>query len=91
MILESGWMEMTDGPSRFKSIIDPIVENNIDHVKGNRFMTGKAFDKIPKVRYFGNVNILLTKNHSGYWHIADSQSGYTSCNKSFKTIKWRNV
>ena len=80
-------------PLDLKSIIDPIVENNIDYVKGNRFMTGKAFDKIPKVRYFRNAILsLLTKITSGYWHIADSQSGYTSCNsKVLKTIKWRQM
>ena len=58
-------MDMMD-PLDLKSIIDPIVENNIDYVKGNRFMTGKAFDKIPKVRYFGNAILsLLTKSPRG--------------------------
>jgi len=34
---------------------------------------------IPRVRYLGNAFLsLLTKIASGYWHIADSQSGYTA-------------
>jgi hypothetical protein len=34
---------------------------------------------IPHYRYLGNsVLSLLTKISSGYWHIADSQSGYTA-------------
>jgi hypothetical protein len=34
---------------------------------------------IPKHRYLGNsVLSFLTKVASGYWHIADSQSGYTA-------------
>ena len=32
----------------YQKYIDPIVENNIDYVKGNRFTTGKAFDKISR-------------------------------------------
>jgi hypothetical protein len=34
---------------------------------------------IPRYRYLGNAVLsLLTKIASGYWHIADSQSGYTA-------------
>jgi len=34
---------------------------------------------IPKYRYIGNSFLsLFTKIASGYWHIADSQSGYTA-------------
>jgi hypothetical protein len=34
---------------------------------------------IPRYRYLGNAVLsLLTKVASGYWHVADSQSGYTA-------------
>ena len=34
---------------------------------------------IPRYRYLGNALLsLLTKIASGYWHVADSQSGYTA-------------
>ena len=34
---------------------------------------------IPRSRYFGNAVLsLLTKIASGYWHVADSQAGYTA-------------
>ena len=77
-------------PKELSSLIDPIINDNIDYVKGNRFMTGEAYSKIPKVRYFGNAILsLLTKIVSGYWHVADSQSGYTACNhKVLKIINW---
>ncbi len=77
-------------PKELSSLIDPIINDHIDYVKGNRFMTGEAYLKIPKVRYFGNAVLsLLTKIVSGYWHVADSQSGYTACNhKVLKTINW---
>lgn len=36
--------------------------------------------------------MLLTKIVSGYWHIADSQSGYTVINKkALNTIDWDNM
>jgi hypothetical protein len=38
---------------------------------------------IPKYRYIGNSFLsLLTKIASGYWHVADSQSGYTAISLS---------
>ena len=36
---------------------------------------------IPRTRYLGNAVLsFLTKIASGYWHVADSQSGYTAVN-----------
>ena len=77
-------------PSELIHLIDPIIDHDIDYVKGNRFMTGEAYEKIPKIRYFGNAILsLFTKIISGYWHVSDSQSGYTCCNKKvLSTIDW---
>jgi hypothetical protein len=37
---------------------------------------------MPRTRYLGNAVLsMLTKIASGYWHIADSQSGYTAIGK----------
>ena len=37
---------------------------------------------IPRTRYLGNAVLsMLTKIASGYWHVADSQSGYTAISK----------
>lgn len=79
-------MDATEMPT----LLDPIIEKNYDYTKGNRLFTGEAWKMIPKVRYFGNsVLSLMTKVASGYWHIADSQSGYTAINKkALHTIKW---
>ncbi|MFH0925910.1 MAG: glycosyltransferase family 2 protein [bacterium] len=69
-------------PSVLPLLLDPVVEDKTDYSKGNRLFTGEAYRKIPKVRYFGNGFLsLFTKIASGYWHIADSQSGYTVINK----------
>jgi glycosyltransferase involved in cell wall biosynthesis len=66
-------------PHDLPRLLDPIVNGEIDYSKGNRLFTGKAWRIIPKTRYLGNAVLsFLTKIASGYWHIADSQSGYTA-------------
>lgn len=77
-------------PEDLPSILDPVVEDKADYSKGNRLFTGEAYKEIPKVRYFGNAFLsLLTKIASGYWHVADFQSGYTAINKhAIHTIDW---
>ena len=69
-------------PEDLPNLLDPVVSGEVDYSKGNRLISGEAFKKIPRIRYFGNsVLSLLTKIASGYWHIADSQTGYTAINK----------
>lgn len=77
-------------PDDLPNILDPIITGEVDYTKGNRLFTGEAYRKIPNIRYFGNsILSLLTKIASGYWHIADSQSGYTAMNKKvLNTIDW---
>ncbi len=77
-------------PADLPALLDPVVEERADYAKGNRLFTGEAYQKIPKIRYFGNAILsLLTKIASGYWHVADSQSGYTAINKkALQLIDW---
>ncbi|RLB11959.1 MAG: glycosyltransferase family 2 protein, partial [Deltaproteobacteria bacterium] len=77
-------------PEDLPDILDPVAEGKADYSKGNRLFTGEAYKKIPKLRYLGNAALsLLTKIASGYWHIADSQCGYTAANrKVLETIDW---
>jgi len=64
-------------PDDLPRLLDPIVAGEADYAKGNRLFTGKAWSVIPKTRYIGNAILsFLTKIASGYWHVADSQSGY---------------
>ena len=80
-------------PAELPALLDPVVEGLADYTKGNRLFTGEAFKRIPKVRYFGNAFLsLLTKIASGYWHVADFQSGYTAINKkALHTIDWEKM
>lgn len=77
-------------PADLPALLRPVVRNECDYAKGNRLFTGDAWRIIPRVRYLGNSMIsLLTKIASGYWHVADSQSGYTAINlKALQTIDW---
>jgi len=45
-------------------------------------VSGEAWRLIPRTRYLGNAILsLLTKIASGYWHVADSQTGYTAISR----------
>lgn len=69
-------------PSELESICRPVVEEDIDYVKGNRLIHGGARLVIPTARYFGNsILSILTKVASGYWHVSDTQTGYTAISK----------
>jgi glycosyltransferase involved in cell wall biosynthesis len=77
-------------PKDLPALLEPILADDADYSKGNRLVTGEAFHKIPKVRFFGNAVLsLLTKIASGYWHVADSQTGYTAINRrALLSIDW---
>jgi len=66
-------------PNDLERIVTPVCKNECDYTKGNRLFRGESWEMIPHYRYLGNSFLsLLTKIASGYWHIADSQSGYTA-------------
>lgn len=70
-------------PEDLPAIVQPLVEGRADYAKGNRLFHGQAWQVIPRVRYLGNAALsLLTKIASGYWHVADSQCGFTAINKT---------
>lgn len=80
-------------PDDLPAIIDPVAIGDVEYSKGNRLSTGEAYQKIPKIRYFGNsVLTFLTKIASGYWHIMDSQTGYTAISKkALHNIDWDSM
>jgi hypothetical protein len=66
-------------PAELESICLPVIDEEIDYVKGNRLIHGSARLIIPKTRFFGNsILSILTKIASGYWHVSDTQTGYTA-------------
>ena len=70
-------------PAELASICTPILTEDIDYVKGNRLIHGGARLIMPKTRFFGNsILSILTKIASGYWHVSDTQTGYTAISLS---------
>ena len=77
-------------PNNLTNILEPVARGAVDYTKGNRLFQGDAWSMIPHYRYFGNSFLsLLTKIGSGYWHIADSQTGYTAV--SLSALKKMNL
>jgi glycosyltransferase involved in cell wall biosynthesis len=65
-------------PDELEGLALPVVRGELDYAKANRLFTGSAWKLMPRSRYLGNAVLsLFTKIASGYWHVADSQAGYT--------------
>ncbi len=69
-------------PADLETLAGAVARGEVDYAKANRLFTGEAWTLIPRSRYLGNAVLsLLTKIASGYWHVADSQSGYTAISR----------
>jgi dolichol-phosphate mannosyltransferase len=69
-------------PKHIDSLIAPLIENEADYTKGNRFVNFKALKSMPKIRLFGNSWLsFLVKMASGYWNIMDPTNGYTAIHR----------
>ena len=70
-------------PSELGTLVAPVAQGEVEYAKANRLVSGEAWTVIPRTRYLGNAMLsLLTKIASGYWHVADSQAGYTALSLS---------
>jgi glycosyltransferase involved in cell wall biosynthesis len=70
-------------PADLETLAGAVARDEVDYAKANRLFTGEAWKLIPRSRYLGNAILsLLTKIASGYWHVADSQSGYTAVSRT---------
>ena len=66
-------------PAELRELAEPVARGEVEYAKANRLVSGEAWRVIPRTRYLGNAVLsLLTKIASGYWHVADSQAGYTA-------------
>jgi glycosyltransferase involved in cell wall biosynthesis len=77
-------------PGELAALVGPVARGEVDYAKANRLVSGEAWQLIPRSRYLGNAVLsLLTKIASGYWHVADSQAGYTAL--SFDALRRLDV
>jgi glycosyltransferase involved in cell wall biosynthesis len=66
-------------PGDLERIALPVARGEVDYAKANRLVSGEAWRVMPRSRYLGGAVLsFLTKIASGYWHVADSQSGFTA-------------
>lgn len=74
-----------DGQMRADELINiclPVIQEGVDYVKGNRLYHNFNNTIIPLNRLWGNrILSILTKPASGYWHINDTQTGFTAISK----------
>lgn len=69
-------------PKYLPDLIAPLLNDEADYTKGNRFMDFRALKKMPGIRLLGNsVLSFLVKIASGYWNVIDPTNGYTSIHK----------
>lgn len=80
-------------PSVMPHILDPIVDGRADYTKGNRLRDHPERLGMSSWRLIGNWSLtLLTRISSGYWHISDSQNGYTAISRhALETIGLDNL
>ncbi len=76
--------------------LDPVVNEQADYVKGNRFQTAYLEDtlsKMPTIRLVGNWIITgLTKIASGAYKVMDVVDGYTAISKrAIDTVDWNRA
>jgi glycosyltransferase involved in cell wall biosynthesis len=69
-------------PAFLEKILDLIAEGKADYAKGNRFSIAEHRNGMSAWRIFGSFLLTyLTRIASGYWHISDSQHGYTAISR----------
>lgn len=78
-------------PADLPGLLNPVIDGICDYSKGNRFLHHDGMNAIPIQRLVGNLVLsILTKITSGYWHISDSQCGYTAINKrALNAVEWQ--
>lgn len=64
-------------PDDLAALVAPVARGKADYAKGNRLVFPEAWQNMPRHRYLGNALLsMLTKVASGYWKVADSQTGF---------------
>jgi len=70
-------------PVFIPNLIKPILEEQADYTKGNRFFTLESLSSMPNIRKFGNACLsFINKISSGYWDIMDPTNGFTAIHQT---------
>lgn len=69
-------------PALLGRFVQPIIDQEADYAKGNRFLELDALKAMPTIRLIGNSLLsFMTKFSSGYWDIFDPTNGYTAIHR----------
>jgi glycosyltransferase involved in cell wall biosynthesis len=69
-------------PKLIPFIINPLIQDRYDYVKGNRFWDYEHLREMPRVRLVGNLLLsFFAKVSTGYWNIFDPNNGFTAINR----------
>jgi len=85
-----------DGQMDFKylpELLNPLIDENYDFTKGNRFYNKNLFKNMPKSRIIGNrILTFITKITTGYFKINDSQNGFLAIKAEvFKKLRINKI
>lgn len=66
-------------PRLVSSFVEPILADEADYAKGNRFFDLEEIRAMPRTRLFGNAILsFMAKLSTGYWDLFDPTNGYTA-------------
>ena len=69
-------------PGQLPKLLAPIIEGRADYSKGNRLVDRRNLRGMSALRIFGNILLTMsTRAVSGYWHVTDTQNGYTAISR----------
>lgn len=70
-------------PAHLPAILAPLLANEADLVKCNRYASLKSLQQMPLIRMVGNAGLtFLVKLASGYWNTFDPANGYIAIRAS---------
>jgi len=70
-------------PELIPNLIDSLILNGADAIKGNRFTSIDHFKAMPPLRIFGNLILsFLNKLSTGYWELFDPTNGFIAFKSS---------
>jgi dolichol-phosphate mannosyltransferase len=66
-------------PRLIKSLIKPILAQQADYTKGNRFISPETIKAMPIIRLLGNIFLsFFAKLSTGYWNLFDPTNGFVA-------------
>jgi dolichol-phosphate mannosyltransferase len=80
-------------PGYIPVLIQPLIDNDADFTKGNRFRDFAALKKMPLSRRIGNLGLsFLIKGASGYWNIFDPSNGFIAIkNETLQSMNFQKI